>query len=999
MQGLLLPDALNAALSRGRRMFGLLTSTVIPPEPVGLSVGFSASYNEGVSGDIFVSPSGNDTTGTGSIGAPYATIAKAAAELSSSKKVIRLRAGTYREGAPLNGKLMGTQGAPVVLARYGDEPVTVSGFDLVTGWALCTSEDQGDVGANWGQVYKVTRPKSSFPGGDPLAANIHEDGERLRLAAGKSSKPTFPWTDNALSDWLIADEAITDTVEGVNRLLGYKLAAITSKYTPGQIASCRVVFHASPNSAYAASVVSASDGNILLSEPYRQYETNENRNRFILLNLLPAIRSGGWGFKDNGDDTVTLYVRPLNAANMAGKIEVSARTMGVNLTASSHVEVRGLIIEGFASAGTRTDGQYSVSASNSSTAAQRENLKILNNLIRRSWRSYDGYGCIFKQNVHNTHIKWNTIEDPVGQFGMFLFGPHHTSALGSDSGDRVLYNLVSRSDKAPVRIYGGKLGIVGGNIFLGTGQASHANKGNIYEGGWKYLWHRNAWFGCDGYLAWQEASSIHVGMNFVPGGYAGGATAIRDQNNATASPAKVAGVNETSLIFNNATPPFKGSLSYDNSLFLGTASEPNVFYSVHNNLLHGSALTNANLTSWSHNMTTIGPAKDPTDAVVSVGAVWTNTTTGNLTIKETSPSWTSPAASILPAIEELEALFPDYPDLRKDLSGKAFDPSVGFIGCYAPGSDQLPHPVVWVEAPGISGISVVGGTLTVDAGYMAGYPRPVVTRRWVVSFDDWESWSVISGAAGTSFSPTSAQLGGKIGVITTAGGKPINTFLDAVVTGGYPLGKPSLVAERAYPSNATSYTMSAVPFSGKPAIIFLHGRNGVTTTDNVITVATAAGTFEATALKARRGAVEVQAFLCKAPVAGAHDVTITGELTTNSAIAQVVEVEGLDSIGLLGTGGSTSNGGWSQSVSSTVNESGVMFLYGRLTADPANPITLSGHEVSVFNSRTADNAGTTHITVAAGYKDSETVGSYSIPASWPTAASSYWLAVELKAAP
>lgn len=44
---------------------------------------------------IFVSPSGNDSTGTGAVAAPYKTVTKAQEDLSTSKQIIVMRGGTY----------------------------------------------------------------------------------------------------------------------------------------------------------------------------------------------------------------------------------------------------------------------------------------------------------------------------------------------------------------------------------------------------------------------------------------------------------------------------------------------------------------------------------------------------------------------------------------------------------------------------------------------------------------------------------------------------------------------------------------------------------------------------------------------------------------------------------------------------------------------------------------------------------------------------------------
>ena len=55
------------------------------------------SYDDPANG-IYVSPSGNDSTANGSIGAPYRSINAALAAASPGNRTIILRNGTYREG-------------------------------------------------------------------------------------------------------------------------------------------------------------------------------------------------------------------------------------------------------------------------------------------------------------------------------------------------------------------------------------------------------------------------------------------------------------------------------------------------------------------------------------------------------------------------------------------------------------------------------------------------------------------------------------------------------------------------------------------------------------------------------------------------------------------------------------------------------------------------------------------------------------------------------------
>ena len=94
--------------------------------------------------DIYVAPTGNDTTGTGAIGAPYFTInrglADAATRVAAGDTVtVNLRAGTYRE--QLAFATGGAPGRPLTVRAYRPsggvpENVSISALDVITGWTL-----------------------------------------------------------------------------------------------------------------------------------------------------------------------------------------------------------------------------------------------------------------------------------------------------------------------------------------------------------------------------------------------------------------------------------------------------------------------------------------------------------------------------------------------------------------------------------------------------------------------------------------------------------------------------------------------------------------------------------------------------------------------------------------------------------------------------------------------------------------------------------------------
>lgn len=91
----------------------------------------------------YVSPSGNDTTGTGTITRPFKTLTRARDVIRpqlagmNTDFIINLRAGTYELSAPfvLGASDSGRNGHSVIFRPYRSEVVRISGGSVVTGWA------------------------------------------------------------------------------------------------------------------------------------------------------------------------------------------------------------------------------------------------------------------------------------------------------------------------------------------------------------------------------------------------------------------------------------------------------------------------------------------------------------------------------------------------------------------------------------------------------------------------------------------------------------------------------------------------------------------------------------------------------------------------------------------------------------------------------------------------------------------------------------------------
>ncbi len=115
----------------------------------------------------FVAPSGSDNN-PGTIAAPFQTIQRAA-NAAVAGDVVEIRAGVYRETViPANS---GSVGAPVTFRAYNGESVTVSGANVVSGWAPYS-----------GNIFAAPMAGSFFASAVNQSDQVFIDGQMMNLA-------------------------------------------------------------------------------------------------------------------------------------------------------------------------------------------------------------------------------------------------------------------------------------------------------------------------------------------------------------------------------------------------------------------------------------------------------------------------------------------------------------------------------------------------------------------------------------------------------------------------------------------------------------------------------------------------------------------------------------------------------------------------------------------------------------------------------------------------
>jgi hypothetical protein len=975
------------------RTFSYGTVTVAAA-PAGMQIGFSALTDEGTTGDLYVDQATGSDANPGTFGSPKETIMGAVA-IATSGQEIKVREGIYRETVNLAGK-SGTSGNRTTISRYGTEEVIISAAEPLSGFVACTIADEPDVGPNWANIYKVTVPLTDFVGSNPRSANPFEDGVRLTPAISWLPNPQYPGNEQATQQWHTA----TATVTSGGLITGYQHLPVTDLYSAAQIENADVLFHCDPNVNKRTPVLSFTSGTINLTDQTQTYEGNDKRDNYALINLLPAMKTGQWGFREVGSDAV-IYVWPNTPANINTSIEITKRSQCVLAETVDHVEIRGLILERAASAaGAAAGNQYCYKGGDSSQTGHH----IKNCMIRDTYRANRDYAPLYLQQVNAFLIENTTVLNAYGQFGMMLT---------NGDGGRVLYSEVISSENSAYRMFGQFNCLIAFSRSRGCGLAAHANKANYYA-----ETHRVAFWGCDfrgssGYLTWQEASSVVVGFCDVPVKYGGDTRAILDQNSATPgqqSPATEGAYPGPCYILNNMAAPAPNGLAATNSVALGLTAETEVLYTGKNNILHGAAgvdETMLTVNGWRNNLLTSGSAlaaSAGTDTTEAYGDVYEDALKGDVTVKASSPTRTATTASIAAEVATLQSWFPDQAAIfEMDLTGAAFDPADPPMGPYVDPDTAPTYDAIWIDRPEVLGNAASGSLLTLTDGHLIGFPYPSRTYQWVNS-TDLDQWTAISGATSATYTRQSSDIGKYVGCQVTGGGTATITTTDAVLTiASFPIADPVLALSPVTLSTASFATRQietpVFTASNKPLLVYFALRTVASAdTTATITIGTSGRTFgTGTSIPSvgifRRGAQQTLIHGIIAPGSGSLTVQLQAAVDIASYRVVVVELDGATGFSAGTQSGSSGAASFVPSKTTTAAESIVMYSVQRLNGTN-EVISVSGADMLSEGSTGGTLAQDSRNGLA--WEQVPTSGtSASATFSWTTSASHQGIAIEV----
>lgn len=660
---------------------------------VTVNYGWNEDWDSGLTtGDIYVDPANGSDSNTGSsVEAPKQTLG-AAIQAASNGDTILLRGGSYRESVSLNS--WQSHSAETIISRYGNEKPVITGAETIGGWAQCTSADHSILGSNFASIYKTTLAKSSYVASGPLGLNLRENGVWMSIATDRADTSELFFGRNKYS-YHVADNF---NLNESNNIVSIDHPSIFSQYSTAQLQNAQVWVYRNPNETQLCYITNISGGVATISpQPLVQKNTptpNPNDERYSLINILPAMVRGQWGYQDNGS-SITIYCWPNDVNNLAANMTYAARSTGINLASGNNVTLQGVQIVGLGGEGnTGTVCFGSVSA----TATHKTNITLRNCYFGQISNGTGGYGAVYLAKTSNLLVEDCTFEETQGAFGLFV------NSCDNGKVTNVYSHLTSDS---LCRFYGCRGFEFSYSLLDNGGNDAHSNAFNFYGnassgGSDKVLIYGIKVRKAGGYVTWQGASRLYVGMcDIEPNTVPIDRRALKDQNGGNYP---TIGVGENCYVWNTLLQPDLAELnSTPNSMDLGQ-SGVDVRWATYNNIIHGGNISEPYLASnprspsveverkrnvysglvfWQTNQT-YGWSMDPTEITSDIPSCFVDGYNGDFTPNPSGPIRTNTGFDMTGRISEMQTHFPNF-DFNRDIDGKPINwGGASQIGPYAP---------------------------------------------------------------------------------------------------------------------------------------------------------------------------------------------------------------------------------------------------------------------------------------------------------------------------
>ncbi|QCO58114.1 hypothetical protein EOK75_20355 (plasmid) [Pseudorhodobacter turbinis] len=567
---------------------GILTSSALRPlwaQPVPASVlniryGWDANVAGPTQATFYVATDGDDTA-DGSAERPVRTIQRGVDLLAAKGSgSLAIRGGLYREEVSLDA-LRGTSQHSYHIHRYGQERVTITAADPLTGWMPCPAEEAKALGLTAPDIFVARLPVSRMRHGAPKALNLHEAGQWRSIAVDRADMSNL----EAIGD-RDTYHAATFEVDADDRIYAIRDPRLIGMPSTSMHDVEALVYHR-PNLVSTAQI-SAFDpqkGEITLTKPSGKMQRQGKKPvmLYALRGAPWALRKGSWIARKTDPEEVSIYFRPVDPASLEKDIEVSLRPLCIDFGNAGHVTLFG--IEALRAAGDNRSSGICVRRNglnrdpNAGSGLQLVHCRMGETMSIGP----RGYGALFLRGTSDLKLQNISIEDVRGGFGLFLADGEHVDA-------RFLH--IVNASNSPARFYTLRRAVFAFSLLENSARDAHSNKFNFYEGSDAVLVYGVRCRNVEGYATYQKASRIYFAFCDLPSDPGSYSRALVSQNHST-GPGK-GGANgngapvadSTFYYWNNTLIHEGGSPKRSNALNVGQKSggETHAFF---NNILNG----------------------------------------------------------------------------------------------------------------------------------------------------------------------------------------------------------------------------------------------------------------------------------------------------------------------------------------------------------------------------------------------------------------------------
>jgi len=343
----------------------------------------------------YVSTTGNDSTGDGTITNPWKTI-QCAANVAQAGDIVIIRGGTYRETiTPVNS---GTLDSPITFASASGENVIINGCDIVTGWTQYN-----------GNIYQASMPWTMGKGKD----EVFVDGNVLIQARYPNTNAVgkyYPQSLNLSPLWPVLGDFNSVYQSSPSEITSSTLLnQSTDDYWNGAIYNGGHGW----NWCWQSGIVDTSTyGSFTVMQKTRQWWFNlnnynyfpENQQGFITDSMNCLNYAGAWQNNDN-----TLYLWTTDSTNPSSHIvEAKKRQLAFDLRNKSYINLTGINV--FA-------GSITMYNANNCTI---DNCKLSYISHFMLWDdSHDGY-------IDDYTLRTNNSAPQRGEVGIYVGGQNNT---------------------------------------------------------------------------------------------------------------------------------------------------------------------------------------------------------------------------------------------------------------------------------------------------------------------------------------------------------------------------------------------------------------------------------------------------------------------------------------------------------------------------------------------------------------------------------------------